>query len=362
MTTLEIEKLCVPLPPNLTKCPSLGHGMQVLLIMAKIYSPLAPVMRGRLGDAVMRKGQKATVAGKYQPSVANPKTHPQAINRCAWATVSQAASALRSIVDHSFEGIRGKRENLQRFMRVNRALLASSIIATDSAGESFAQLCIKGCPSIVAAPYVISQGSLPAMIGWSCDDYGAVKSGNYAALVNTLANQEDYERALALIGLQPGDQISLVAIVASGSLAIAFDSSEGTIENTFSYVNAARVTFKSQLPAGFTGSLIDATAETFNPNLIDRSEGDLKVMLGTPESPSMVLQLGNLGSGMALTACAVIRSQLDLNGDYLYSPQAMVLNAGTEKTPTSLVLESYEPVANVSEGSRFFLDNPSLVG
>lgn len=318
-------------------------------------------MRGRLGDAVLRKGQKSTVAGKYQPSVANPKSHAQAINRCAWATASQAASALRSIVDHSFEGVRGKRENLQRFMRLNRNLLASSIVASDAPAASFAQLCIKGCPSIVAAPYIISQGSLPTMSGWSCDDYGAVKSGDFSGLVNLLSSQAEYERSLSLLGLRPGDQLSLIAIIESDAVAIAFESSEGQVENHFSYVSAARVTFKSQLPPSFAGSLIDPSTERFNAALIDRSEGDLHIQISSGSSPSVVLQLGDIVSA-ALTACAVVRSQLDVNGDYLYSPQVMVLNSGAEKSVTSLVLESYEPVANVTEGSRFFLDNPSLVG
>lgn len=328
--------------------------------MARIYSPLAPVMRGRLGDAVMRKGQKSTVAGKYQPSVANPKTHAQAINRCAWATASQAASALRSIVDHSFEGIRGKRENLQRFMRVNRNLLAANIVSTDAPTQAFAQLCIKGCPSIVAAQYIISQGSLPALSGWSCDDFGALKSGDFSALLANVTTQDEYAATLALLGLQPGDQLSLIAIVEAGQVAISFDSSDGVIENTYSYVRAARVTFKSVLPESFNSPIVGLDG-TIDSRVVERAEGDLRIPVGVGDNPSVVLQFGNQSTD-AFTACAVVRSQLDLNGDYLYSPQTMVLNAGTERIPTSLVLESYEPIVNVTEGSRYFLDNPTRVG
>lgn len=329
--------------------------------MARIYSPLAPVMRGRLGDAVMRKGQNSTVAGKYQPSVANPKTHAQAINRCAWATATQAASALRSIVDHSFEGVVGKRQNLQKFMQLNRERLYGLIMSSDNPGQKVCQLNIKGCPSIVAAPFQLSLGSLPPFLaGFSVVDEGVMIEDNFSPLTGVITTQAEYEEVLSTLGLRPGDQLSMVAISQSDEIAASFESSEGVVDNYYSNVYAARVTFVSQIPEDFSGALV--ASNTFNPALIKRQEGGgFTVLVSSGEDPNMVLLMNQMHGAM-VAAAALVRSQLDINGDFLYSPSSFVLSPQIEKDETSLVLESYEPTTSAAEGSRYFLDNPTRVG
>lgn len=333
--------------------------------MARIYSPLAPVMRGRLGDAVMRKGQKSTVASKYQPSVNNPKTLAQAINRCAWATASTACSALRSIVDHSFESVNGKRANLQKFMKLNRERIYSLIMSSQDPGQKPCQLNIKGCPTIVAAPYQVSVGSLPPFwpefevvdegISITADDDRFLQLSD-----DTISTQQHYENLLGVLGLRPGDQLSIILIAESNSIAAAYESSEGVIENSFSHVLAARVTFVSTLPGGFSGTLVNEGY--FNPNLIARSEGGgINVAITIDDVESTITLTPVAAANTSISAGTIIRSELDLNGDYLYSPAQMALSPQTEKLETRLVLESYQPAITALEGSRYFLDNPSLV-
>lgn len=332
--------------------------------MGKIYSSLAGKIRGRIGSTVYRKGQRATVASEYQPQVANPKTQQQAINRCAWATASAAASALNSIVNHSHQGVAGKRENLQRFVKQNRAMLIAKITKFITEGTGYlGGLNLKSVSGIQPAPYIISEGSVPFAapntISTTGGAEGIVLTSTAAAatLTATITTQEAYVAALAELGLTPNDQLSVVEIVSALNESGSYDSSiSGTVSNVWCNVLASRVTFVAEIPEDFSGTLV--VDGRFNPALIKRQEGELRIALLETNTKAVIFD-GRVESTQQVVAGCLVRSQLDMNGKYMYSPAVMDVSFEPNGDPRDYV-ESFMAISVPAEGSDKFLDNPGL--
>lgn len=334
--------------------------------MGKIYSPLAGNVVGRVGATVYRKGQNSTVAAQYQPQVTNPKTRAQSINRCAFSTATAAQSALKFIADHSFEGVRGKRANLQRFMKLNQKLIASDIKAAFEGGsdEMAGMLNIKGVPYVQPYPYIVSQGSLApfeikGLEEQEPDVYSGVllvgKNLTGSPLTTPFTTQAGYEAALAAVGLDPGDELAVVSILSSGTAA-RIRTSGGLNDNFLTHVVAARVTFKAVLPDEFNGSLIGGGR--WNPELIERSAGTMVAMsLQTGANTKLGLAVSANGKIVGSTA---IRSALDPSGRYLYSPATFIIRDDAYEA-TQYIVESYEASFAGGDGSDYYLDNPARV-
>ena len=323
--------------------------------MGKIYSPLAGNLVGRVGSTVFRKGQDAIVASQYQPQVANPKSRAQSIVRCAFSTATAAMSAMKFIADHSFEGVRGKRANLQRFVKLNQTLIASDIKAAFDgahADEMAGMVNIKGVPYAQPYPYVLSQGSLaPITIERFEDGALVVRVNDSTALAATIATQAQYEAALASFGLAPGDELAVVSILSSGTAA-RIRTSGGLCDNFLTHAAAARVTFKANIPTGFEGKLV--VSGHFNPALIERYAGTMDVTSG-----QTTLSLAVAANG-EVVGSAAIRSALDPSGKYLYSPASLMINEDAYEA-AHFVVESYEASFAGGDGSDFYLDNPARV-
>lgn len=99
-------------------------------------------IRGRVGADVYSIGK--TAAGKKQQvvrslaeTVANPQTVSQMRGRMIMSTVMQGQSALKEIIDHSFDGVVGVQANLSEFIKRNYALIKADVAANPSSGNKF---------------------------------------------------------------------------------------------------------------------------------------------------------------------------------------------------------------------------------
>ena len=317
--------------------------------MGKVYSPLAGNLVGRVGSTVYRKGQSGTVASQYQPQVANPKSRAQSIVRCAFSTATAAMSAMKFIADHSFEGVRGKRANLQRFVKLNQKLIASDIKAAFGSGndEMAGMVNIKGVPYVQPYPFVLSQGSLaPLNTSGLEDGQLQIQLELDNPVADTITSQAEYENVLAALGLQPGDELAVVSVLSSGTAA-RIRTSGGLCDNFLTHAAAARVTFKANLPTSFSGKLI--VDDRFNPALIERSAGTMIPTLGGEGNPVLNLAVDADGE---VVGCAAIRSALDPSGKYLYSPATLSINEDAYEA-THFIVESYEASFAGGDGSDF---------
>lgn len=330
-------------------------------------------LSGRRGGVVYYRRNGNQVSRAKATQVANPQTNGQALTRCAMSTIMQAQSALRTIVDHSWPNIKEGANSLAEFVRINlpsvRSLCKLAQAGTFDPVASMVQ--IKGSKTIQPFPYVISRGSVyfqhggvaingQNVAGLAINPEGLSAADAESIVTGSISSQADYEAKLEAIGLVPGDQLSAVVIVKGTQTGATF----GDAVNKINSALAARVTFVSQLPENFTGTLVDTTSHRFNPALIERSEGDMRVDVEarSGENLSDVLVGFNANVGH-VCAAALVRSQVAANGGYIYSPESMWLEEETlyQSSDIYWAIESYKPSSETSagDGSKYFLDNPA---
>ena len=127
-------------------------------------------IRGRVGSDVYSigknaKGKKQQVVRSLAETVANPQTIAQMRGRMIMSTIMQAQSALKPIIDHSFDNVVGVQPNLSEFIRRNYALIKADVAANPSSGNAFGLNAYQEKGAKQGA-YVISDGkaAIPAAV------------------------------------------------------------------------------------------------------------------------------------------------------------------------------------------------------
>lgn len=99
-------------------------------------------IRGRIGSDVYSigkngKGARQQVVRSLAEMVSNPRTSSQMFGRMVMSTVMQAVSALKPIIDHSFDGIATGQPSISEFIRQNYALVKADATAHPTEDNTF---------------------------------------------------------------------------------------------------------------------------------------------------------------------------------------------------------------------------------
>lgn len=128
------------------------------------------MIRGRVGSDVYSigknaLGKKQQIVRSLAETVANPQTIAQMRGRMIMSTVMQAQSALKAIIDHSFDNVVGVQPNLSEFIKRNYALVKADVAANPSSNNVFGLNAYQEKGAKQGA-YVISDGkaAVPAAI------------------------------------------------------------------------------------------------------------------------------------------------------------------------------------------------------
>lgn len=121
-------------------------------------------IRGKIGADVYSigkngKGQKQQVVRSLAEQVSNPQTEAQMRGRMIMSTIMQAQSAMRAIVDHSFDGIPSGMPSLAKFTSENYALIKADVLAHPASGNKFG-LNKYQAKGLMQGTYIISDGKL----------------------------------------------------------------------------------------------------------------------------------------------------------------------------------------------------------
>ena len=129
-------------------------------------------IRGRIGSDVYSvgkasDGKKQQVVRSLAESVANPRTSSQMFGRMIMSTVMQGVSALKPIIDHSFDGLPTGQPSISEFIRRNYALVKADATAHPASGNAFG-LNLYQEKGIKVGAYQISAGSaiLPSALNY----------------------------------------------------------------------------------------------------------------------------------------------------------------------------------------------------
>ncbi len=165
-------------------------------------------IRGRIGSDVYSvgkngKGARQQVVRSLAEMVSNPRTQSQMFGRMVMSTVMQAVSALKPIIDHSFDGLPTGQPSISEFIRQNYALVKADAIAHPASLNLFG-LNKYGEKGVKPGSYVIASGNVIKPTTLVADDTVLLVSGLTAA--STVAD------LLTAAGITKSDYLTYVVI------------------------------------------------------------------------------------------------------------------------------------------------------
>lgn len=132
-------------------------------------------IRGRIGSDVYSigkngSGEKQQVVRSLAEVVSNPRTQNQMFGRMVMSTVMQAVSALKPIIDHSFDGFPKGQPSISEFIRRNYALVKADAEAYPAQDNYFGLVKYQE-KGIKPGLYVVSDGSIvkPSAVTFSAN-------------------------------------------------------------------------------------------------------------------------------------------------------------------------------------------------
>ena len=176
------------------------------------------------------RGQQITKDRVYR--VSNPRTEGQMTQRALIPIVAAARSALKGLVDHSFEGVPYGEASLREFSKQNLRAGALSVTSYSPNGVSnpgFADLIVSN--GSINDPFNIESTTTGNTIKVSSIQYppfklpAAEKGASADAIFKYL---ESYARANNVAILAPGTQLTFLTIYQAGSVMV--NTGAGTID------------------------------------------------------------------------------------------------------------------------------------
>lgn len=126
-------------------------------------SPFMGTLKGKLGETVALRRNGKQVLRAYVKDIKNPNSQKQQVQRMVQATAAQAYSAMKTICNHSFEGVQVGQKSMSYFISKNMDKLRAAITAgvDGTLVSATADYVRKGVNLPVLNEYVVAKGTLP---------------------------------------------------------------------------------------------------------------------------------------------------------------------------------------------------------
>ena len=301
--------------------------------------------RGKVGSVVFSRAYGKQITRALAESVKNPRSEGQNVQRAIFATITGFTSAVRDVVDHSFQSTKEGQESVNRFVSINTKKLREAYLA-----GAPVDIMPKGAGLPYANAYRFSQGSL----GLQNLFIGSI--GNGASHYFGVYQEPDWEGNVvdaamlkALIpAFAPGCEIAV--------LKVYYNENEH-----FHYVTKDRAVFLSDFSAIELAAVVDQNgiAEEVLDMTKTTNKEVLKVVGGN--SGNKILAVSeNLNvadnAGNKVVACVVIVSQKDANGKWIYTTSDMMcVPAWNETHDTEAAVASYGNASASETTSNLYL-------
>lgn len=164
--------------------------------------------RGSVGDLTFYRRNAQQITRARSRVVKNPKTLAQQMQRAIMRTAVGAYQVIKSICDHSWEGVAYGADSYAKFLKLNLDMLRSLAAA---GGENAKSFLPSGFNGLVAMPWVLSKGT----IAWSGVEIN-FSSGLSIVFDSTFSasgvDEISYDEFCQSLNLQVGDQVTLIAL------------------------------------------------------------------------------------------------------------------------------------------------------
>ena len=276
------------------------------------------------------RGQQITKDRVYR--VSNPRTDAQMTQRALIPIVAAARSALKGLVDHSFEGVAYGEASLKEFSKLNLRAGALSVTSYSPNGVSnpgFADLIVSN--GSIHVPFQITSTTNSNTIKVSSIQYppfklpAAEKGASADAIFKYL---ESYARANNVAILAPGTQLTFLTIYQSGSVMV--NTGAGTIDAPTSGFILDRI----YIPNGDSDSenakeindkwkVFAAVAQDANSVVLENSNGSM-LTIACDGSLSMICSVRETSENDNNCGMALILSRY-VNGVWKRSPSRLTI-------------------------------------
>lgn len=294
--------------------------------------------RGKVGDLVFSRSNGQQIVRARNSVVKNPKTTAQMIQRVKLYTVVTAYSAMKSIVDHSFQGVPVGQKSMSKFTQEALKVLTAKIAAaTDyEQASAFAPL---GTGYFAINEWPLSTGTLPVIVPiMNFNDTAGEGYGSIALTTNT------YQGIIDAFGLKRGDQLTFISCSAV----------QGIGNNQFDFARVIldpRDASGNELP--LSTAFIGSSNAITSPN--PRNEGAFNLL----RYQSNAVQFA-VANKEYLVGVAVIVSRKGNDGEWLRSKSNLVLMADEEFDYTMGDCLRYAAGSDNVYGSDYYLNNAGV--
>ena len=160
---------------------------------------LLGMARGSVGDVTFYRANGEQLSRARNRNPKNPNTDPQKAQRIIMKVTVKAYSIMKKICDHSFQGKSYGAECMNYFNSINARLLRDLALQGD--GDFVADTSAR----LAKNPWKVSEGSL---LGVAIGEY--TKSDTMVPIGNGAPNSLSYADVIDFLGLQRGDQITVM--------------------------------------------------------------------------------------------------------------------------------------------------------
>lgn len=327
--------------------------------------------KGKLSGASLSQTKNGTVIRNIV-TPKNPRTDKQMSQRVIFATIAKAASVMKPIINHSFEGVEDGDACIKEFRKLNlyklRNQIAADVAENMGADELHAYVAPKSYPFVTPNAYIVSRGSLASpVLKFSASGITTQSFSIHSATPTA----KDFINAY--FGVTPGEQLTHVYITAGfGDIFYqvpgAQDSGLTCKENGF---GARRLVFLPYVgnSAGWDGA-IGATSEAIKASLadlLDYDRSDLALLddlcdniTVTKSEDTTTFNVQGTFSIDKLAASAFVRSKQKEDGSWMYSNEAMIIERPKSTAdyglPLAEAVKTYTAGVSVGKDNNPFLD------
>lgn len=166
--------------------------------------------RGKLGDIVLYRQNGQQMSRPRTRVVKNPRTSGQQVQRMVQATIAYAYAGLKTIVDHSFEGVQYGGKSMNYFMKRNMDALRAQVVAANSGAEISARFAAPNIRVIYPNEYIVSNGSLAPFatpVGNVIDPKNQYPGLSFPY---ALADTATFGDMMASLGVSAGEQLTFL--------------------------------------------------------------------------------------------------------------------------------------------------------
>lgn len=232
---------CIPVENiPIIKHPRFNNQNSITMSKGNMFLGLA---RGSVGDVTFYRRNAQQITRVRVRNVKNPQSPAQMYQRAINRTAVQAYKVLKSICDHSYEGVSYGANSYARFLSLNMEMLRNELANPGNSSYVNKAFLPKGINGCVAMPFILSTGSIPAIqvesgnMGGSYAeksfDVGQGVSFEMSLLrIGKLTNPAatTYAQFATIIGAQQGDQLTIIRLKTAASEGVVDEPVAITME------------------------------------------------------------------------------------------------------------------------------------